>query len=290
MKRAYVGASILVGFLIIMTQQDASAQLAASKGYSLTGTGLAISQDSIADSTMDLMFTTNARSAIVTPLSTATIVVDGDDLTLSDFKASVLYNGQLIRLTSMATNADGDELSLKLTGRQFGKTASESAYSITGTITDSSKKTTKLVYTAKISEFAKLSTTTQKSDVTVKILKGSANPSEQTYKETSGFRFNFFSDARLTILPGTTVTFVNEDTAIHSLKTGTVSHKSQDKSFVADGRISTGDIEPGKSASVKFNQRGFYQLYDENYNWMNITIFVSDSIPGQSIKPSTKLN
>lgn len=290
MKYAYLAASVLVGFLIIITQQDASAQLAANRGYSLTGTGLAISQDSIADSTMELMFTTNSRSAIVTPLSTATIVVDGDDLTLSDFKASVLYNGQLIRLTSMATNADGDELSLKLTGRQFGKTSTESAYSITGTVTDSSKKATKLVYTAKISEFSKLSTTTQKSDVTVKILKGSANPGGQTYKETSGFRFNFFSDARLTILPGTTVTFVNEDTAIHSLKTGTVSHKSQDKSFVADGRVSTGNIEPGKSVSVKFDQRGFFQLYDENYNWMNITVFVSDATPGQVIKSGTKLN
>jgi plastocyanin len=289
-KKAYIAASILAGFLIIMTQQDASAQLAANKGYSLTGTGFAVSQDSIADSTMELMFTTNSKKAVVTPLSTASVVIDGNDITLSNFKASVLYNGQIIRLTSTATNADGDELSLKLTGRQFGKTSSESAYSITGTITDSSNKATRLVYTAKISEFSKLSTTDQKSDVTVKILKGAANPSEQTYKEASGFRFNFFSDARLTILPGTTVTFVNEDTAFHSLKTGTVHHKSQDKSFVADGRISTGDIEPGKSKSVKFDQRGFYQLYDENYNWMNITIFVSDSTTDQNIKPAKKLN
>ena len=48
-----------------------------------------------------------------------------------------------------------------------------------------------------------------------------------------------------------------------------------------DGRISTGDIAPGESVNITFDDAGFYRLYDPDYPWMKIVAYVfpnSDSL------------
>ncbi|MEK0348920.1 MAG: hypothetical protein QQN50_03910, partial [Nitrosopumilus sp.] len=44
--------------------------------------------------------------------------------------------------------------------------------------------------------------------------------------------------------------------------------------FTPDGRISTGDIAPGESVDITFDDMGFYRLYDPDYTWMKIVAYV----------------
>ena len=154
----------------------------------------------------------------------------------------------------------------------------------------SAKQKTKLVYTSKVSEFsAKPADKTQKSDVTIKILKGAANPQDATYKtQIAGFKFNYLSEDRITIPPGGTITFVNEDDSSHTLESGTANYNSRKKIFTSDGKISRGAIGPGKSWSVTFDEQGFFRLFDKDYQYIDATIFVFDTSKIPKIK--TPLN
>ncbi|MEM3170186.1 MAG: hypothetical protein QW838_05375, partial [Candidatus Nitrosotenuis sp.] len=69
---------------------------------------------------------------------------------------------------------------------------------------------------------------------------------------------------------------------------GTANYVSRHKTFTPDDKISSGEILPGKSWSVTFTEPGFYRLFDENYQWMDMTIFVIDSSKIQKTK--TPLN
>jgi plastocyanin len=92
------------------------------------------------------------------------------------------------------------------------------------------------------------------------------------------------------LTPGGTITFVNEDTASHSLKSGTANTASSHKTFDADDKISSGEILPGKSWSVTIDEPGFYRIFDEDYQWMDITIFAFNAPSSQQIKSNKPLN
>lgn len=58
--------------------------------------------------------------------------------------------------------------------------------------------------------------------------------------------------------------------------------------FIFDDRVDTGMILPGKSASITFNDLGFYRLTDPDYGWMSITAYVfpdSDSLTLRAKNP-----
>jgi hypothetical protein len=74
------------------------------------------------------------------------------------------------------------------------------------------------------------------------------------------------------------------------LKSGTANTASSHKTFDADDKISSGEILPGKSWSVIFEEPGFYRLFDEDYQWMDITVFVFDIPSSQQIKSNKPLN
>lgn len=291
MKHIALLAIALIGITFIISQ-DASAQLAANKAFSLTGSGFAVSKDSIEDASIDLLFvTTKTKTNIDFGFQSGTLIVGDKVLTVSDFSGSIIGDGKFFRVSSKAST-DENQFTIKALGRLVDKTATDSIYSLTGTMTDSKKATTKFVYTTKISEITVKTNDAAKSNITIKILKGSANPNEQTYiEQIGGFQFNFFSEDRVTISPGGTITFVNEDTASHSLKSGTSDNNSKQRSknsFTADGRVSSGDIQPGKSWSITIKEPGFYRIFDENYQWMDITIFVIDT--SKISKTKTPLN
>lgn len=277
---------------VIFGAQDASAQLSGNKAYSLVGNGFAMSEDAILDTTIDLSFiTTKTKNTIGFDFQGGVITINDNKLTVSDFGGTILSNGKIFRFASKAADPSGEEFSIRALGRLVDKTTADSLYSVSLTMTDSKKTPTKLVYTTKVSEFTPKTTQAAKSDVIIKILKGSANPGERTYKDQSaGFTFKYFSEDRIIIKPGETITFVNEDTASHSLKSGTANYVSRHKTFNADGKISSGEILPGKSWSVTFVEPGFYRLFDENYQWMDITAFVFDTSNRQQIKSNKPLN
>ncbi|MEM2160574.1 MAG: hypothetical protein QXN55_06445 [Candidatus Nitrosotenuis sp.] len=282
---------ILTGVTFAATMDSAEAQIIGNKAFTLSGNGYAVSGNKISDSSVDITFSiTQTKAKSEFELQNGVIMVDQKDWNLSDFSGTILQNGKLFRFSAKATDPDGKQSTITGVGKLIDSTTSDSIYTLSGTLVDSAKKTTKLVYTSMASEFiVKPIDKTPKSDVTVKILRGAANPQEATYQtQTAGFRFNFVSEDRITIPPGGTITFVNDDNAIHSLKSGTANYNSHKKFFTADGKISSGDIAPGKSWSVTFDEQGFFRLFDEKYQHIDVTIFVFDTtkIP----KTKTPLN
>ncbi|TBR10693.1 MAG: hypothetical protein EPO62_03020 [Candidatus Nitrosotenuis sp.] len=278
MRLTYVTSLVLLGILAGISAQNANAQLGVGKAFTLEGTGYAISDNSILPASVDLQFIISQKGTTTEfTLQSGLLNINGKDLDVSSFTGTLLKNGQYFRIAAKASDSDGKEFSLKALGTLIAKTQTNSIYSLTGTLGDPAGKSTKLIYTTKVSEF----TTTKpadskKKEITIRILKGSANPEEQTYKEQiGGFSFKFFSEDRISIGAGGTITFVNEDVVSHSLKSGTSRTVSGQKAFIADGKVSSGDIQPGKSWSVTFQEPGFYRIFDEKYQWMDTTIFVS---------------
>ncbi|WP_100182880.1 cupredoxin domain-containing protein [Candidatus Nitrosotenuis aquarius] len=283
--------AVLVGIVFAASMNNAEAQVSGNKAFTFSGSGFAVSSTSISDSSAEITFSiTQTKTKSDFTLQDGVIMVDQKDWDLSEFTGSVLQNGKLFRFSAKATDQQGKEATITGIAKLIDKTATESIYTFSGTITDSAKQKTKLVYTSKVSEFlVKPIDKTPKSDVTIKILKGAANPQDATYKtQTAGFRFNFVSEDRITIPPGGTITFVNEDDVAHSLKSGTANYNSHKKTFTADGKISSGAIAPGKSWSVTFDDQGFFRLFDEDYQHIDLTVFVFDTskIP----KTKTPLN
>ncbi|MEM4391516.1 MAG: hypothetical protein QXG67_01870 [Candidatus Nitrosotenuis sp.] len=268
----------LFALLTVVSQQNAAAQLDGNRAYSLMGDGFSISDRTVSDSTVELIFTTGPKKPTLDlDLSSSILSVDGTSIMISDFNGRALRDGQIIIINSKAVGQDGKEYAFKAVGRLVAKSTTDAVYTVTGTLADT-QKATRLIYTTMVSEFTITPTQTAKSDVVVKILKGSANPNERTYVEQkAGFAFKFLSEDRLTIPPGTTVTFVNEDTQVHSLESGTATSASRKKIFTPDGKMSSGDILPGRSWSVTFTEEGFYRLFDKNYQWIDATVFVIDS-------------
>ncbi len=285
MRYVAFAALALLGVTLIIAQ-DASAQLVQNKAFSLVGNGFAVSKDSISETSIDLLFITNqVKNTIGFDLQTGIIVVGDKDLNISGFSGLLLHDGKIFRIISNAVDSEGNQFTVRILGRIIDTTVTDSIYILTGTLTDSSKQVTKLVLTTKASEFTiKTTAKTSKSDVTVKILKGSANPSERTFVDQKiGLTFKYFSEDRIIIPVGGTITFVNEDTVSHSLKSGTANYVSRHKTFTPDDKISSGDIQPGKSWDVMFDKPGFYRLFDENYQWMDTTIFVTSETDSLSL-------
>ena len=90
----------------------------------------------------------------------------------------------------------------------------------------------------------------------------------------------FFSEDRISIEPGTTISIVNDDIVSHSIISGKENYGDRYNPFTPDieylgvQRISTGPIEPGESVTITFDDAGFYRLYDPDYPWMKIVAYV----------------
>ncbi len=198
-------------------------------------------------------------------------------------------------------------------------------YSFTGRLTQVAESN-KIIYTAKISGLAGgtssslsgVPTTTgtepaQENEVVVHIRKGSSDPSQFSYIDLGQPTVRgFYSQDRIIIEPGTTVTWINDDDVSHSISSGTglgsntrasqgavkicdesqletydpitghgtsgFSFKGDDCTFTMDGRIKSGEIPPGGSWSVTVDERGFYRLADVDYIWMTSTIYAFPTI------------
>jgi plastocyanin len=73
-----------------------------------------------------------------------------------------------------------------------------------------------------------------------------------------------FRPSRLTIKAGSTVTWVNQDAAVHTLTSGaggTVDPKTHKAHPTPDGRFSSADLKQGASYSFTFATPGAYTYY-----------------------------
>jgi len=110
------------------------------------------------------------------------------------------------------------------------------------------------------------------------------------------------SSIRLDMIPGDIVTVKNNDGISHSLISGKENSGDRYDPFTPDGRISTGDIAPGESTTITFDDLGIYKLYDpdtglqkiialvfENNDKSNITVIFPNGY-GSELTPENNLS
>jgi len=301
---------MILGITISLLAQHAYAQIASNNAFSLEGAGFAVTEDSLQTSQLDLFLSTTTKTTRDTNfvVDDGIITLNNEDFIATDLSGTILRDGRFIRLQGTAENPAGDEISLQFFGRLIEKSTQGSVYGFTGSLTQDGSSS-KIIYTTKVSTFEKVTKTTQTTKPTnvIHILKGSSDPGSITYKDKLGqayTTFNYYSNSRISIIPGTTITFVNDDVVTHSITSGSglgqnsrytevaasgkqfacegdtskirdsgYSYVQKNCIFIIDGRIKSGSIQPGGQWSVTINEMGFYRLVDLDYPWMGLVIY-----------------
>ncbi len=255
------------------------------------------------------------------------ITLDDEEFVISDLEGKFLREGRYIRINGNIESSSGFDTSISFFGRLVEESKDASVYGFTGRIT-TSDDTFKVIYTTKLSTLSKIVKTSTESeesdDLTLYILRGSSSQgvagsyiefgdirlqAAETQKNADPLRLRYFSQDRISLEPGTTITIVNDDVVSHRVISGIVLGSERDLAngkicsdintallegvsflddaevkgcdFIIDNRVDTGMILPGKSISITFNDLGFYRLIDPDYGWMSITAYVfpaSDSL------------
>jgi len=267
---------------------DSFAIISPNSAFTLEGSGYAVTEDTIKISEIDLVLSTQTQtgSSVKSSIEDGFITLDDQDFLATELEATILREGNYIRVNGVVESDTGDTASIRFFGRLVEESKTASVYGFTGRITIDDNDY-KIIYTAKLSELSKIKTTTEsKTDekLTIHILKGSSTQGVGTYidvgaasESTNSLNLRYFSQDRISIEPGTTITIVNDDVVSHSILSGT-ENKDRYNQFTADGRISTDEILPGQSTNITLDNAGFYRLYDPDYQWMKIVAYVFPSI------------
>ena len=267
---------------------DSFAIISPNSAFTLEGSGYAVTEDTIKISEIDLVLSTQTQtgSSVKSSIEDGFITLDDQDFLATELEATILREGNYIRVNGVVESDTGDTASIRFFGRLVEESKTASVYGFTGRITIDDNDY-KIIYTAKLSELSKIKTTTEsKTDekLTIHILKGSSTQGVGTYidvgaasESTNSLNLRYFSQDRISIEPGTTITIVNDDVVSHSILSGT-ENKDRYNQFTADGRISTDEILPGQSTNITLDNAGFYRLYDPDYQWMKIVAYVFPNI------------
>ncbi|MDO8641940.1 MAG: hypothetical protein Q7R33_10480, partial [Nitrosarchaeum sp.] len=252
---------------------DAFATISPNSAFTLEGSGYAVTEDTIKISEIDLVLSTQKQtgSSVKSSIEDGFITLDDKDFLATELEAIILREGNYIRVNGVVESDTGDTASIRFFGRLVEESKTASVYGFTGRITIDDNDY-KIIYTAKLSELSKIKTTTEsKTDekLTIHILKGSSTQGVGTYidvgaasESTSSLNLRYFSQDRISIEPGTTITIVNDDVVSHIILSGTENNNDRYNQFTADGRISTDEILPGQSTNITLDNAGFYRLYD----------------------------
>jgi len=279
---------------------DSFATISPNSAFTLEGSGYAITEDVIKISEIDLVLSTQKQigSSVKSAVEDGFITLDNEDFLATELETTILREGNYIRVNGVVESETGDKASIRFFGRLVEESKNASVYGFTGRITIDDNDY-KIIYAAKLSELAKITSTESKTNekLTIHILKGSSTQGVGTYidlgevreqaiktqSSTDSLRFRYFSQDRISIEPGTTITIVNDDVVSHSILSGTENKGDRYKQFTADGRISTGEILPSQSIDITLDNAGFYRLYDPDYQWMKIVAYVFPNIEGNVI-------
>lgn len=278
---------------------ESFAEISEKQAFLLEGSGFAVTDDIIKISEIDLGLSSQQQQGSTINFLTEDgfVTLDDEEFIISKLNGKFLRGGNYIRLNGNIESSSGSDTSISFFGRLVEESKDASVYGFTGRIT-TPDDTFKIIYTAKLSTLSKItpvSTETKSNELTIHILKGSSTQGIGTYIDKGSIReqatttqnsadilrLRYFSQDRISIVPGTTITIVNDDVVSHSILSGKENYGSRYDKYTADGRITTGEILPGKSISITFNDAGFYRLYDPNYQWMGIVAYVfpnSDSL------------
>jgi len=275
------------GFFI----NDAFAEVSENSAYLLEGSGFAVTKALIRLSEIDIGLSSHLQSgsSIDFLIEDGFITLDNEDFVISELEGKFLREGRYIRINGNIESIGGFDTTISFFGRLVEESQDAAIYGFTGRIT-TSDSSYKIIYTAKLSQLTKVYETTEISledkMLTIRILPNSDTQGVASsyiergaIKETrlrddaNPLRLSYFSQDRIRIEPGTTITFVNEDDVSHSIISGEEKSNRHD-TFIPDGRITTADILPGESLNVTFDEMGFYRLYDPTYPYMKIIAYV----------------
>jgi plastocyanin len=280
---------------------DSFAEISENQVFLLEGSGFAVTEEFIKTSEIDLgLSSQDQRGSTINFLTEDGFITLGDEeFLISNLEGKFLREGKYIRLNGEIESSSGLDTSISFFGRLADESKNASVYGFTGRIT-TSDDTFKVIYTTKLSTLSKIdfiTTESEKSNInTLYILHGSSSQGTAdsyigigSVRENSiavrnasdPLRLGYFSQDRISIVPGTTITIVNDDVVSHSIISGKENYGDRHDPFTPDGRISTGEILPGKSVDIPLDDAGFYRLYDPDYPWMKIIAYVfphSDSL------------
>ena len=294
----------VLGLIFMGTSfSDSNAQLVANQPYLVEGSGFAVTDKSIKISQIDFLISTGSQVGSSTKIvvEDGFVTIDEIDFVVTELTGTMLRDGHFIRLAGTAENTIGSEVSISIFGRLIENSDEGSIYSFSGRLIQGTESN-KIIYTTKISTLGGTLPTTssssptsttgskqnQENEIIIHILKGSANPAEFNYIQKQFIpNLRFYSIDRASIVPGNTLTFINDDTVSHSVSSGKRDTESRAGVNIADSRITSGDIQPGKKWSVTINEIGFYSLFDEDYPWMTMDVVVFPDVDSDIIKRST---
>jgi len=292
---------VLALIFIITSFSESNAELVANEAYLVEGSGFAVTEKSIKISEIDLLMSVGEKVGSSSKLAVEDgfVTINDLDFETTGITGNLLRDGRFIRLIGTAENSIGNEVSISFFGRLVENSVEGSIYTFTGKLTQGTESN-KIIYTTKISTLTGTTPTSssttsttnskqnQENEIIIHILKGSANPNEFNYIQKEGIQSQkFYSLDRASIVPGNTLTFVNDDTVSHSVSTGKRDTESRAGVNTADGRITSGDIQPGKKWSVTINEIGFYSLFDVDYPWMTMDVVVFPDIESGILKNSS---
>jgi plastocyanin len=288
----------LVGFLALLVissgffLNNAFAEVSENSAYLLEGSGFAVTEDLIRLSEIDIGLSSHLQSgsSIDFLIEDGFITLDNEDFVISELEGKFLREGRYIRINGNIESMGGFDTTISFFGRLVEESKVAAIYGFTGRIT-TSDDSYKIIYTAKLSQLTKIlkgtsETSLEEEILTILILPGSSTQGvassyiesgetrdPRLREDTNPLRLSYFSQDRITIEPGTIITFFNEDDVSHSILSGKENYGDRHNPFTPDGRISTAEILPGESISITFDEMGFYRLYDPAYPWMKIITY-----------------
>jgi len=286
----------LVGLLALLVISsgifinDAFAEVSKNSAYLLEGSGFAVTEELIRLSEIDIGLSSHQQSgsSIDFRIEDGFITLDNEDFVISELDGKFLREGRYIRINGNIESIGGFDTTISFFGRLVEESKDAAIYGFTGRIT-TSDDTYKIIYTAKLSQLTKIlkdisETSLEEEILTIHILPDSSTQGVASSYIESGetreprlgsgpLRLSYFSQDRITIEPETTVVFVNDDDVSHSILSGKENYNDRHNPFTPDGRISTGEILPGESINITFDEMGFYRLYDPAYPWMKIVTY-----------------
>jgi len=323
MRITTIASFLILGVIALgLTTNNAYAELSINNAFILEGTGFAITEESIKTTEIDFAMSTGNQigSTISILIEDGFITLDDEDFIGFNLEASGLREGRFIRISGTAEDSFGGEISMRLFGRLIENSVEGSIYSFTGRLTHENESH-KIIYTTKLSGLSSISlstptssTTEESSELVIHILRGSSTQGVALNYIQAGelrtelialaggdavLRLGYFFPDRISIDPGTSVTFVNDDNVAHRIVSGQglgtnsraslgafvlcetpseelqegVTHSSTGCSFTIDGRIDTGTLQPGESRTVSFDDAGFYRMINPDYPWMNLVAY-----------------
>jgi len=277
---------------------ESFAEISDNQAFLLEGSGFAVTEESIRISEIDLgLSSQQQRGSTINFLTEDGFLTLGDEeLLISNLEGKFLREGRYIRINGDIESSSGFDTSISFFGRLVEESKDASVYGFTGRIT-TPDDTYKVIYTAKLSTLSKIDTTPTSSeesdDLIIHILRGSSlqgiassyietaeiiAQATATQNKAEPLRLRYFSQDRISVEPGTNITIMNDDVVSHSVLSGKENYNNRNNPFTPDGRISTGELAPGESVTITFDDAGFYRLYDPDYTWMKIVAYVFPNV------------